>query len=416
MTMSVEGKRKIYTSTDKIFELSEKDPIGLMVYNNLEFMGAPLDVVIKQFRASQHCCSFEHLADAAEAFFSYLTSEWMASEALQKRHARDLLTQVYSQAFDAAWKQKDGVFKPKAQTALEALLDYVSEQVESFENIPIADCFSDVSEDYLRGYYQETLDDVISRVLRSPPLDEEGTFLCHRLGVLALHRDVPSDMMSGFVFAGFGKSEIFPSLIHFETDGIIAGRLKTKVADSVETTREHISAAVVPFAQRDVVDRFLAGVDPQLQEGVSEYVSSMMEKTSGALFKDVKGVPTKAKDAIRANLADSLGGLAKEFAPWLERVKKSYTKETEDMLLFMPKSEAAHLAESLVNITSLKRKYSAGEESVAGPIDVAVISRSDGFVWVKRKHYFPAELNHRFFVRKFGANDSRSGGEYAQTT
>ncbi len=41
MTMSVGGRRKIYTSTDKIFELSEKDPIGLMVYNNLEFLGAP---------------------------------------------------------------------------------------------------------------------------------------------------------------------------------------------------------------------------------------------------------------------------------------------------------------------------------------------------------------------------------------
>jgi hypothetical protein len=30
---------------------------------------------------------------------------------------------------------------------------------------------------------------------------------------------------------------------------------------------------------------------------------------------------------------------------------------------------------------------------VGGAVDVAVISRGDGFVWLKRKHYFSQELN-----------------------
>jgi hypothetical protein len=33
---------------------------------------------------------------------------------------------------------------------------------------------------------------------------------------------------------------------------------------------------------------------------------------------------------------------------------------------------------------------------VGGPIDVAVISRGDGFIWIKRKHYFSPELNPQF--------------------
>jgi len=37
-------------------------------------------------------------------------------------------------------------------------------------------------------------------------------------------------------------------------------------------------------------------------------------------------------------------------------------------------------------------------ESVGGPIDVALISKGDGFVWIERKHYFRAELNHHFFA------------------
>jgi len=44
----------------------------------------------------------------------------------------------------------------------------------------------------------------------------------------------------------------------------------------------------------------------------------------------------------------------------------------------------------------MKRKMSQGIETVGGPIDVAVISKGDGFVWIKRKHYFKPELNVPF--------------------
>lgn len=34
---------------------------------------------------------------------------------------------------------------------------------------------------------------------------------------------------------------------------------------------------------------------------------------------------------------------------------------------------------------------------IGGPVDVAVISKHDGFIWLKRKLYFNPELNHCFF-------------------
>ena len=35
--------------------------------------------------------------------------------------------------------------------------------------------------------------------------------------------------------------------------------------------------------------------------------------------------------------------------------------------------------------------------TVGGPIDVAVISKGDGFIWIDRKHYFEREKNEHFF-------------------
>lgn len=61
----------------------------------------------------------------------------------------------------------------------------------------------------------------------------------------------------------------------------------------------------------------------------------------------------------------------------------------------------AAMAESLVNLTSFKRKMSMDAETVAGPIDVAVISKGDGFIWIKRKHYFERELNPQFFANYY---------------
>lgn len=68
--------------------------------------------------------------------------------------------------------------------------------------------------------------------------------------------------------------------------------------------------------------------------------------------------------------------------------------------------ELGMLAESMVNLTSIRRKVAIDSNSrtVGGPIDVAIISKGDGFIWVKRKHYFESNMNPQYFVRNFGGN------------
>jgi hypothetical protein len=61
--------------------------------------------------------------------------------------------------------------------------------------------------------------------------------------------------------------------------------------------------------------------------------------------------------------------------------------------------EMAHLAESLLGLESLKERVTSPSESVGGPIDVAAITKSEGLVWIKRKHYFDASINMRYASR-----------------
>ena len=64
-----------------------------------------------------------------------------------------------------------------------------------------------------------------------------------------------------------------------------------------------------------------------------------------------------------------------------------------DVIATFPKEDLAAIAESLVNLTSFQRKILREAETVGGPIDVAVISKGDGFIWISNgKHYFQKDL------------------------
>ena len=75
---------------------------------------------------------------------------------------------------------------------------------------------------------------------------------------------------------------------------------------------------------------------------------------------------------------------------------------TLQALKFLSKEDLAELAESLIYLTFLKRRTTSSLESVGGAIDVAIITKGDGFIWKKRKHYFDKELNQQFFHNYYG--------------
>ncbi len=81
-----------------------------------------------------------------------------------------------------------------------------------------------------------------------------------------------------------------------------------------------------------------------------------------------------------------------------ERIKQivDYLKQNQQAQLVipaMPIQDAIGLAEFLVDSVIKYSKYRLGPPTVGGPIEIAAITKHGGFKWVKRKHYFPKELN-----------------------
>ncbi|MEO6872455.1 MAG: hypothetical protein ABI233_09590 [Chthoniobacterales bacterium] len=103
------------------------------------------------------------------------------------------------------------------------------------------------------------------------------------------------------------------------------------------------------------------------------------------------------KDLLNKKLTDNVPELINAFNIQLDNYSRHrHISPVVNAVGALPKDELAAMAESLVNLTSFKRRVSTDAETVGGEIDVAVISKCDGFVWIKRKHYFEASKNPQF--------------------
>lgn len=397
VTLTVRGTEKIYNSADKLFELSDMDPMGIMIYNNLEYMGISLEVAIKQFRLKR--IHFNSVTETADEFFNYLLEELAPDETLQRQHAKELLYQD----FLAIRVQFDRQLSLKANSSL-LLSQTIQKAISQAESASIATCFSEIPEGAIVEFYSGAFDTLIDEVFEDLPLDKEHRILLKRMGALLLHRDRISDSFTGLVFAGFGQGEIFPSLVAYKTDGVILGKIKKSETDREVTSRSRVTGKILPFAQREMVDRFLYGIDPAFEQVIERYIGAAVEDSSEWI---TDALPRCRSKSAREKLQRSISSATKTaVTTWRERVapiyKAHFMRDVQNVIFLMPKQELASLAQELINLTSVKRKFSSGTESVGGPIDVAIISRIDGFVWVSRKHYFEPNLNPRYFHRKFG--------------
>lgn len=254
----------------------------------------------------------------------------------------------------------------------------VGKYIRELEEIPNCDAFDDPAS--IAKEYAEPIDSIINNMFEDDHITDEIKDLLRRVALLVLTKNTFSDSLTGIVIAGFGHNA-FPRLMAFEIDGIISGKLKKREVQRVNTGRSVITAEIIPFAQREMVDRFLYGVDPEFEEGIEEFLKMIVQTAGEILIERMPRTSRKTKKAMEGALQTVVDvGLRHWRGKMVPAVKKKFQQQIEDMLLLMPKQEMASLAEAMVNLTSVKRKFSAERETVAGPIDVAVISKSDGFV------------------------------------
>jgi len=394
---------KIYNTVNKLFSLSAIAPIGAMVFGNALLTGVPWETVVKSFRKDLGTTVFEHLSEYADALIAYVEQTQSLFSVQQEQREFDTSCFVlYSDLRDLINNRLHLDFETSGEVTPDDVARIVAEILASCrdalaENAPLEHLPEGYGTDLVERF-RESVNVMNQLVLEDLPFDDESSATLLDLTAMFVERPPSSSIhRAGLVVAGFGETEFTPSLLEFEIHGFMAGclRLRRKPPQVITPTNE---ATVAPFAQREMVDLFMSGIDPALKDAVGSALSEFTDALPRIIADATSELTKSAQESLKVGGV----GLLAAYRNYLdEHIQRTHVQPILAAVAVLPKEELADMAEALVNLTSFKRRVTLDAETVGGPIDVVIISKGDGLVWIRRKHYFDPALNHHFFANYF---------------
>ena len=406
VTMTTESGQKIFTSANKLFALSKYRPIGIMVYGNALFMDVPWETIIKIYRNKLGKKKFDTLKEYANSFIEFLDhGNSLFPDTVQEVYIQSSISAYFKFIKDRIIKKIHSIIDERGKVSEQETKQIVSSIIkEDYERWEKANNIQSIPKSFNKNIVNKNrriIKKEMKKTFEKLPISKSNSNQLRKI-IGSLFSKFPEGIykgdISGVVIAGFGESDSFPLLESFHIEGIANNRLKYKKHMSGEISFK-TSAAIIPFAQSEMVATFMEGVDPFYRDIEESYLAQIFDEYPGIIVKNLKKYTEKESDKLRKELLKINKEILADHREKLEEYRKiNYIIPVTRVVSMLPKGELAEMAESLVSLTSFKRKVSMERETVAEPIDVAVISRGDGFIWIKRKHYFKAELNPRFFV------------------
>jgi len=407
VTVSDIGGQKIFSSANKLFALSKYHPVGVMVFGRASFMGVPWETLIKLYRSRLGKKSFPTLQQYAQDLISFLETERSLSpEAEQRRYVHHtlvsylrLVQQDFMKAAEAALKQRRRLSAVQFGRIAGKVVREHSARVRARPRLP------GLPRQHARAVgerYSEAIRQAIQDVFEKLPITTPSMNRLRRLGGEIFCRDLFPSSTAGLVIAGFGSSDLFPSLVSFQLEAVVADKLKYRAEITQTIDPETNSAAVLTFAQSEMVSTFMEGIDPELAQCMNAYLNKVFVNYPGVIVDSIGGLDDAAKGELTRKLAAATQTLFTDYSKRMQTYRRErHVDPIVRVVAHLPKDELGAMAESLVSLTSFKRRITMEAETVGGPIDVALISKGDGFIWIKRKHYFKAELNAQFFANYY---------------
>lgn len=412
VTIGVE--QKIYNTANKLFMLSKYAPVGAMVYGGAEFMRVPWETIVKCYRSELGASRFQTLDEYAEHFRSFLCGNavlfgedrkfdyliGVLSEFLTER-ANEFISSMQQHLAQGGVVLSEESLQSQLDDYLDRCLAFM-EKCAPLEAMPRSE---------VEGLVRQVSGTFMDSVFENFPVSDQHRTKLSELCLKRITHDFWGDAVTGLVIAGFGEHEIYPAIRDLTVELSLGDSLRWKLAGSHDI-RDDSTACIRPFAQGEMVRAFMEGSDPAYREYAEGQLDRLFEGIPERLVEKMLA-ENIVQESQRSSLLEALG---EDVRRLLERFKhdlqvfqqESFVHKTMNVVSALPKEELAEMAETLVSLTSFKRRMSLDVETVGGPVDVAVISKGDGFIWVKRKHYFLPELNHGFFEKYYHDFTSQS--------
>ncbi len=402
--------RKIFSSASKVYALSKYHPVGIMIYENAYFMGVPWETVIKSYRTYLGSREFNKLKDYANDFIKFLAKK---GGLIPDNIRTDFIhTTIYIYFLDIKEEINSEINKEldKKKLGLDDVKKIVDVAIKKYYKLwNEVEVLPTVSKNLITEFkkkHTSNIRKIKKNVFEKLPISPFGHKILNELAVFLFIKtpeNISHSGMSGIVFAGFGKEELFPSVESYSIEGLTNDFLKYKYLENNSNSIQFdMGAAIMPFAQREMVHTFMEGIDPSLEREINNFLVTFFNRFPEIIVDSIGPKKKEMKEALKTKLNKISADTLKMYEQRMQKYRReNFWSPIIQVTANMTKIELALMAEALVNLTSFKRRVTMEAETVGGPIDVAVISKGDGFVWIKRKKYFDKDLNIRYYSNYF---------------
>ena len=372
------GERKMfYNSMNKVFKISSNNIIGAISYGNTDLHNVSIEIILNLFSkyldSKNKISSFENVIDEFKKFFidNYKVLEFDKSEKLK---CQELIGSLIT---EWATKIKESYDSNDPKNSIIIVLEKLNSKISNADKIVDYDVSSYIKENY-SSFFSGMVSNICKELDAFNDLKDHFFDLICRYFNLSLKNEKNNRI--GVLFTGFGEKSVFPAYIHLHLYNCIGGVLKYEIIE--EYFEHNYDARILPLAQSQTINTFCKGISDDISAAIpkilSEKIQTALSKLPDDLTSNQISEINKLFNSIPRELTKEINGksMNDEINPLIASVK------------VLPLAEMAFLAENLVNITSLKRLYflDNNQQTVGGPVDVALLSMSNGFEWIKNKN------------------------------
>jgi hypothetical protein len=192
--------------------------------------------------------------------------------------------------------------------------------------------------------------------------------------------DIVADPLT-FVFAGFGKNQIYPSMIELVLHDYVDGKLYYEIINEkkIDHTDEH-DIEYIQLNNFQAIESFISELSEETKQGYlnvfKTYLLEKVEEKEEQLSKEKIRLLHKNIDKIIMNIDQRIVNLIEQVEA--TNVSSLSLISIEDLVIF---------AENMIKMAIVHSEYSfikGFQGSSGGKIQSAAITAIDGFVWSKQ--------------------------------
>ena len=270
VTIKAPVGQKVYHTVQKLFRLSKRQPVGVMLYGNAAFMDVPWETIIKEYRAKLGNRTFDSLEDFSGDLLKFIGDRnplfpKSQQDAYFKAVTRSVFTAInndITEGVQEVLNKKKSIGPGRTKKIASDIITTHHEYLQGLDRLPT---MPSRHARRLKKLYEDIIQQIQDNVFQRLPIFKKDEKKLQEIPVLLFSRDVFPGNISGIVIAGFGTQDAFPKLQAYKVETIVDDKLKYAQDHHLAIDFENI-AFVVPFAQSDMVHAFMEGIDPELHK------------------------------------------------------------------------------------------------------------------------------------------------------